>query len=85
MGIRGLTLHLKKSASEKRLACHGSQCDQSPGVVIDGPSLAYWIYTCLARRFVLKGNTHTRPSFDLIRRMTLEFLEVLGKNNFTLH
>ena len=81
MGIRGLTPLLKKSALEKGLACYGSQCDHSPGVVIDGPGLAYWIYACLVGGFGLKGKPHTRPSFDLIRRMTLEFLEMLGKSN----
>lgn len=79
MGVRGLTLRLKKSAVKQAIGCSGPQCQQSIGVVIDGPSLAYWIHSVLVESLTADGEFQVRPTFESIKEALQVLLEELGK------
>lgn len=79
MGVRGLTLRLKKSAIEQAIGCADSACHLRTGVVVDGPSLAYWVHATLVDALTADGHFQVWPPFNLIKETLLGFLEELGK------
>ena len=83
MGIRGLTKHLLPYAEWKVLGNSaedhsGSSCHEAKNVVIDGPSLAFFIYRRLLAH-TLDGSSilGSIPSYGMLGRAAVAFLEQL--------
>lgn len=81
MGIPHLLRHLAPYAETIVLGCKAKSCEEHPTaekIVIDGPSLAYYIYyRILAHRPADLCPVDAIPSYDELGKAVLTFLEEL--------
>ena len=83
MGVRGLTKHLLPYAEWKALGNpaegqSGSPCHEGRNVVIDGPSLAFFIYRRLLTHNLNGSNVlDSIPSYSMLGRAAVAFLKQL--------
>lgn len=89
MGIQGLTVKLQPYATPATLGSYNSynanDSQDTSRVIIDGPSLAYYVYyRLLASKPASLNAFDSAPSYKELGQGALVFLDTLSEHNVTM-